>query len=279
MPIDLHGSFPDSRSDREVAVTGIVLVTGGSRGIGAAICRRAAASGYQVAINYNASPAAAEGIAAEIASAGGKAIAVQADVTREDDVVRMFETIDARLGPVSALVNNAGGSRFPAAPVGNQLVDSPMVQIAGIIALNLTSVVLCSREAVKRMSTKSGGGGGAIVNVSSDCARRGGPPYRRDGVKNLVLYGAAKAGVDAFTLGLATEVAEQGIRVNAVRPATIVTAAHDADGGAGHYERMSRLIPMGRPGQPQEVADVVLFLLSETASFVTAALVDVTGGR
>ena len=258
---------------------GIILVTGGSRGIGASICRQAAARGYDVAINYNASPGAAEALAADIVREGGKAIAVQADVTREDEVVRMFETVDRELGAVTALVNNAGGSRFPAAPVGNQLADLPMAQIGGIIALNLTSVALCSREAVRRMSTKVGGKGGAIVNVSSDCARRGGPPYRRDGVKNLVLYGAAKAGVDAFTLGLATEVADQGIRVNAVRPATIVTEAHNADGGAGHYERMSRLIPMGRPGQPQEVSEVVLFLLSDGASFVTAALVDVTGGR
>lgn len=257
----------------------IVLVTGGSRGIGASICRLAASRGYKVAINYNASPAQAEALAAEIIKEGGEAIAVQADVTREDQVVRMFETVDQKLGKLTALVNNAGGSRFPAAPVGNQLVDSPMVQIDGIIALNFTSVALCSREAVRRMSTKNGGKGGAIVNVSSDCARRGGPPYRRDGVKNLVMYGAAKAGVDALTLGLATEVAEQGIRVNAVRPATIITEAHNADGGTGHYERMSRLIPMGRPGQPKEVSEVVMFLLSDSASFVTAALVDVTGGR
>lgn len=260
-------------------MSGIVLVTGGSRGIGAAICRLAASEGYKVAINYNASGGAAEALVAEIGAAGGEAIAVHADATKEADVIRMFEEIDRRLGPLTALVNNVGGSRFPAAPKGNQLVDSPMAQIAGIIALNFTSTVICSREAVRRMSTKRGGKGGNIVNVSSDCARRGGPPYRRDGVKNLVMYGATKAGVDAFTLGLATEVAEEGIRVNAVRPATIITEAHAADGGAEHYERMSRLIPMGRPGQPKEVAEVVLFLLSNRASFVTATLVDVTGGR
>jgi NAD(P)-dependent dehydrogenase (short-subunit alcohol dehydrogenase family) len=260
-------------------MAGVVLVTGGSRGIGAAICRSAAAAGYKVAINYNSSPDAAERLAAEIKAGGGDAIAVQADVTSEPDVVRMFETVDAGLGRLTALVNNAGGSRFQAAPAGNQLVDSPMVQIAGIIALNLTSAAICSREAVKRMSTSLGGSGGVIVNISSDCARRGGPPYRKDGVKNLVMYGAAKAGMDALTLGLATEVADQGIRVNAVRPATIVTEAHAADGGADHYERMARLIPMGRPGQPREIADVVMFLMSEGASFTTAALVDVTGGR
>ncbi len=260
-------------------MAGVMLVTGGSRGIGAAICRSAAAANYSVAINYNASPDAAEGLAQDIRQAGGKAIAVQADVTQEADVVKMFETVDEKLGRLTALVNNAGGSRFKAAPVGNQLVDSPMVQIAGIIALNLTSVAICSREAVKRMSTKLGGAGGAIVNISSDCARRGGPPYRKDGVKNLVMYGAAKAGVDALTLGLATEVADQGIRVNAVRPATIVTDAHAADGGTEHYERMARLIPMGRPGQPREIADVVMFLMSEGSSFMTAALLDVTGGR
>ncbi|MBX3578543.1 MAG: SDR family oxidoreductase [Rhizobiaceae bacterium] len=258
---------------------GVLLVTGGSRGIGAAICRGAAEAGYAVAINYNSSPDAAEALAKEIVAKGGKAIALKADVTQEPDVVRMFEEVDQKLGRLTALVNNAGGSRFPAAPTGNQLVDSPMIQIDGIIALNLTSAAYCSREAVKRMSTGLGGTGGAIVNVSSDCARRGGPPYRKDGVKNLVMYGAAKAGMDALTLGLSTEVADQGIRVNAVRPATIVTEAHAADGGAGHYERMARLIPMGRPGQPSEVAEAVLFLLSDKASFITAALVDVTGGR
>lgn len=260
-------------------MAGIVLVTGGSRGIGAAICRSAAAAGYKVAVNYSASPDAAEKLVRDIQAGGGEAIAVQADVTSEADVVRMFATVETKLGRLTALVNNAGGSRFNAAPAGNPLVDSPMVQIAGIIALNLTSVAICSREAVKRMSTKLGGSGGAIVNISSDCARRGGPPYRKDGVKNLVMYGAAKAGVDALTLGLATEVADQGIRVNAVRPATIVTDAHAADGGTEHYERMARLIPMGRPGQPREIADVVMFLLSEGSSFMTAALLDVTGGR
>lgn len=260
-------------------MTSVVLVTGGSRGIGAAICKAAAAAGYKVAINYNASPDAAEKLAQEIKAGGGEAMAVGADVTQEADVMRMFEEVDAKLGKVTALVNNAGGSRFRAAPAGNQLVDSPMVQISGIIALNFTSVAICSREAVKRMSTKQGGTGGVIVNISSDCARRGGPPYRKDGVKNLVMYGAAKAAVDAFTLGLATEVADQGIRVNAVRPATIVTEAHAADGGADHYERMAQLIPMGRPGQPREIADVVMFLMSEGSSFMTAALLDVTGGR
>ncbi|MBO6718427.1 MAG: SDR family NAD(P)-dependent oxidoreductase [Rhizobiaceae bacterium] len=175
-------------------MAGTVLVAGGSRGIGAAICRSAAAGGYKIAINYNASPDAAEKLAKEIVAGGGEAIAVGADVTNEADVLSMFEEVDTRLGRLPALVNNAGGSRFKEAPVGNQLVDSPMVQIAGIIALNLTSAVICSREAVKRMSAKLGGSGGVIVNISSDCARRGGPPYRKDGVKNLVLYGAAKAG-------------------------------------------------------------------------------------
>jgi NAD(P)-dependent dehydrogenase (short-subunit alcohol dehydrogenase family) len=254
-----------------------LLVTGGSRGIGAEICRRAAKEGYAVAVNFHRSRDAADSIVAGISKDGGKAIAVGADVTNEADVVTMFERIDAELGPLTALVNNAGGGKIDGRSPG-PIADTRYADIVGLITYNLAATILCSREAVRRMSTARGGGGGAIVNISSDCARRGGPPYRKDGVKGIVVYGAAKAGVDAFTMGLATEVGGEGIRVNAVRPATVVTEAH-ADDGADHYERMARMIPLGRPGQPAEIAETVLFLLSDKASFITSALVDATGGR
>lgn len=258
-------------------MAGVLLVTGGSRGIGASICKLAASAGYSVAVNYNQSPDTAESLINFIKDAGGEAIAVQADVTNDSDVRRMFSEVADRLGKVTALVNNAGGGKIDGQSAG-PIADSSAEMVDFLLSYNLGATINCSREAVKHMAKSRGGKGGAIVNISSDCARRGGPPYRKDGVRNIVIYGAAKAGVDAFTLGLATEVAEDGIRVNAVRPATIVTEAHDTD-GSDHYDRMSRLIPMGRPGQPEEVAETVLFLLSEKASFITAALVDVTGGR
>jgi NAD(P)-dependent dehydrogenase (short-subunit alcohol dehydrogenase family) len=256
----------------------VCVVTAGAKGIGAAIARKAGAAGFDVAVNYLSSRREAEMIAAEIEKAGGRAIAVQADVTDEAAVVDMFAAVDKALGPVTALVNNAGGAKIVLGPDGRAIADASRADIDRILALNVTATVLCAREAIKRMSTKRGGAGGTIVNVSSDCGRRGGAVARKDGAPGIVLYGAAKAAVDGFTLGLATEVAPEGIRVNAVRPATIVTEAHDADGPA-HYERMGRMIPLGRPGRPEEVADVVLFLSSEGSSFMTGAFVDVTGGR
>lgn len=255
----------------------VLLVTGGSRGIGASICKLGAKAGYAVAVNYNQSREAADALVHSIDDSGGNAIAVQADVMNDDDVKRMFRETAEQLGKVTALVNNAGGGKINGKSAG-AIIDSTAEAVDYLLAHNLAATINCSREAIKQMARSRGGNGGAIVNISSDCARRGGPPYRKDGVRNIVIYGAAKAGVDAFTLGLATEVAEEGIRVNAVRPATIVTEAHDTD-GSDHYERMSRLIPLGRPGQPEEVAETVLFLLSQKASFITAALLDVTGGR
>jgi NAD(P)-dependent dehydrogenase (short-subunit alcohol dehydrogenase family) len=256
----------------------VILVTAGSRGIGAAICRKAGSEGYKVAVNYNQSPAEAEKVVADIRKAGGEAVAVRADVMKESDIVAMFAEIDRRLGPVTALVNNAGGGKVVLGPDGCTTADATQAKIEAVMALNFTSTVLCTREAILRMSTKRGGKGGAIVNISSDCARRGGPTSRKNGVPGLVLYAAAKAAVDGFSLNVAVEVAPEGIRVNVIRPATIMTPAHDVD-GADHYANMAKLIPLNRPGRPEEIADFALFLLSEKAGFATAAFVDVTGGR
>lgn len=256
----------------------VAIVTAASRGIGAQACRLLAREGHDVAVNYLSSREAAEQVAQECRAFGVRAIAVRADVTRESDVEELFHTVDAELGPVTALVNNAGGAKIVLGERGRALADASAADIEAILALNVTSAMLCAREAIRRMSKARGGAGGAIVNISSDCARRGGAVARKDGVPGLVLYGAAKAAIDGLTIGLSTEVAPQGIRVNAIRPATIVTEAHEAD-GPEHYEKMARIIPLGRPGRPSEVAETIAFLVSEKASFITGALIDVTGGR
>ena len=256
----------------------VAIVTAGSHGIGAGICPVLGRNGWDVAVNYNTSRAAAEEVAAAVREAGGRAIAVQADVTDEAAVVAMFRQVDAELGPIAGLVNNAGGGKIVLGPDGARVEEATVAQMHGIMALNVVSTMLCTREAVRRMSTRHGGRGGSIVNISSDCARRGGPTSRKATAEGLVLYAAAKAAVDGFTLNAAVEVGGEGIRINAVRPATVMTPAHDVD-GPGHYERMGRIIPMGRPGRPEEIAEVVLFLLSERSSFVTGAFIDATGGR
>lgn len=257
---------------------GSVIVTAASRGIGAAVARTLAAAGYDVGVNYLSSRDAAERVAADCRAAGVRAVALHADVTDEAAVEAMFREADAALGPLVGLVNNAGGAKIILGEDGRRIDATSADDVRRIFDLNVTSSILCAREAVLRMSTARGGSGGAIVNISSDCSRRGGAVARKDGAKGIVLYGAAKAAIDGLTLGLATEVAPEGIRVNAVRPATIVTEAHEAD-GPEHYERMSRMIPLGRPGQPSEIAEVVLFLLSDRSSFVTGAFLDATGGR
>lgn len=256
----------------------VLLVTASSRGIGAAICRRAAQNGYDIAVNHRDSREDAEKLVAELKAMGVRASAFQADVSREAEVPALFKSIDADLGPVTALVNNAGG-----ATVGTADGKSPLADVSGnamhdVIALNLMSPIYCSREAIRRMSTERGGQGGAIVNITSDCGRRGGAAMRRDGAPGLVLYATSKAGADGLTISLATEVASQGIRVNAVRPATVLTEAKLRN-SQEFLDRMAATLPMRRAGEPNEIADVVLFLLSNEASFMTGALVDVTGGR
>jgi len=245
----------------------VMLVTGGSRGIGAATARLAAARGYAVAINYLRNRAAADELVEEIRAQGGEALAVQADVAVEADIVRMFAEVDRALGPLQALVNNAGILERQA-----RVDELDAARLARILATNVTGSFICAREAVRRMSTRRGGSGGAIVNLSSIAARLGAPGEYVD-------YAASKGAVDTLTVGLAKEVAEEGIRVNGVRPGVIYTEIHASGGEPGRVERVKDVVPMKRGGQAEEVAQAVLWLLSDEASYVTGTIVDVTGGR
>jgi len=245
----------------------VMLVTGGSRGIGAATARLGAAVGYGVCVNYRGSRDAAEALVEEIAAAGGRAIAVQADVADEGEVVRLFERIDRELGPVTALVNNAGILEQQC-----RVADLDAARLTRILAVNVTGSFLCAREAIRRMSTARGGKGGAIVNLSSVAARIGAP-------NEYVDYAATKGAVDTFTLGLAREVADEGIRVNAVRPGIIYTDIHASGGEPGRVDRLKDSVPMRRGGEAEEVARAILWLLSDQASYTTGTFIDVTGGR
>ena len=244
----------------------VVLVTGGSGGIGRAIASQAADAGYAVCINYKRNAAKAEALAASIEERGGRAIAVRADVTREAEVIRLFRESDERLGALAALVNNAGIVGWQ-----GRVENCTAEQLNNLWAVNVTSYFLCAREAVKRLSTRHGGPGGVIVNVSSIAGRRGGREER-------VHYAASKGAVNTFTLGLAKEVAAEGIRVNAVLPGFILSEFHDDYGGIERARMIAPRIPLGRVGSPAEVADAVTWLLSERSSFVTSTLVDVAGG-
>ena len=245
----------------------ILIVTGGSRGIGAATGRLAAQRGYAVCVNYLRNEHAANSVVRDIVSAGGTAIAVPADVSIEADVLRLFKTVDDSLGKVTALVNNVG-------IVEQQMRVENMdaARLNHVLAVNVTASFLCAREAIRRMSTKRGGSGGAIVNVSSVAARLGSPDEYVD-------YAAAKAAIDAFTIGLAKEVATEGIRVNAVRPGVVYTDIHASGGEPNRVERVKDYVPMKRGGQPDEIARAILWLLSEEASYSTGAILDVSGGR
>ncbi len=245
----------------------ILLVTGASRGIGAATARLAAARGYAVCVNYRVNQAAADAVVAAIRQAGGQAMAVAADVSDEAEVLRLFATIDATLGPVTALVNNAG-------ILEHQMRVDQMdaARLHRIFSANIVSCFLCARAAIRRMSTKSGGRGGAIVNVSSVAARLGAPGEYVD-------YAASKGAIDTFTIGLAQEVAAEGIRVNGVRPAFIYTDIHASGGEPNRIERVKAAIPMRRGGQAEEAARAILWLLSAEASYSTGTFIDVTGGK
>ncbi|HEY2013553.1 MAG TPA: SDR family oxidoreductase [Bryobacteraceae bacterium] len=257
-------------SDREYSPGGngpVLIVTGGGTGIGAATARLAARRGYAVCVNFALNQDAAAQIVAAIQAAGGRAMAVQADIASESEVVRLFETTDAGLGRVTALVNNA-------ATLERQMRLDQMdaARLERMFKTNVIGTFLCAREAVRRMSTRHGGPGGAIVNVSSGAARYGSPGEYID-------YAATKGAIDTLTVGLAREVAEEGIRVNGVRPGFIYTGLHAKGGEPARVDRVKTLVPMQRGGEPEEVAAAILWLLSGEASYITGTIVDVAGGR
>jgi NAD(P)-dependent dehydrogenase (short-subunit alcohol dehydrogenase family) len=248
-------------------VNRVLIVTGGSRGIGAATAKLGAERGYAVCVNYRKHQAAAEAVVSEILAAGGTALAVRADVAQESDVVRLFETVDAQLGPLAGLVNNAG-----ILETQTRVEHIDAARIDRVFATNVRGAFVCAREAVKRMSTRHGGAGGAIVNLSSRAAQLGAPGEYVD-------YAASKAAIDALTIGLAREVAAEGIRVNAVRPGIIYSDIHADGGEPGRVDRLGPTLPMRRGGDAIEVARAILWLLSDEASYSTGAFIDVAGGR
>jgi NAD(P)-dependent dehydrogenase (short-subunit alcohol dehydrogenase family) len=247
---------------------GVILVTGGSRGLGAATARLAARDGYAVAINYQTAGDSAAAVVAEIERAGGRAIAVQADVSRQSDVERMFEDVDERLGRVSSLVNSAGIDGGPE----TRVADLEQATLERLLAVNVIGTMLCCREAVRRMSSAHGGAGGAIVNVSSMAATIGGRPGRS-------AYAATKGAVDSFTVGLAREVAREGIRVTAIRPGMTLTDITDAVRRDPELRaRIATSIAMDRCAEPDEMARPFVWLLSEAASFISGAILEASGG-
>ena len=246
---------------------GVLIVTGGSRGIGAATARLAGARGYAVCVNYRAQQEAAQQVVDAIGAAGGRAVAVAADVSIDADVRRLFATVDRELGPVTALVNNAGILERQA-----RVEQIDAARIDRVFATNVRGAFVCAREAVRRLSTKHGGTGGAIVNVSSRAAQLGAPGEYVD-------YAASKAALETMTIGLAREVAAEGIRVNGVRPGIIYSDIHADGGEPGRVDRLGPTLPMQRGGDPTEVARAILWLLSDEASYSTGAFIDVAGGR
>jgi NAD(P)-dependent dehydrogenase (short-subunit alcohol dehydrogenase family) len=244
----------------------ILVITGGSRGIGAATARLATTRGYAVCVNYRRNREAAERVVAEVEAAGSRAIAVAADVAVESDVVRLFETVDAQLGRVTALVNNAAILEHH---IRVDAIDA--ARLTRVLSTNVTGAFLCAREAVRRMSTRYRGSGGVIVNVSSVAARLGSPGEYVD-------YAASKGAIDTLTIGLAREVAEEGIRVNTVRPAFIYTDIHASGGEPNRVDRVKVNVPMKRGGTADEVARAILWILSDEASFTTGSCLDVSGG-
>lgn len=247
--------------------TRVLVVTGGGRGIGAAVSRLAGRRGYAVAVNYRSRTGAADAVVADIVSAGGRAVAIRADVSREDEVERLFDESERQLGPVTHLVSNAGTTGRAGC-----LADVPTSTLRAVFDLNVLGAVLCARAAVRRMSTRRGGTGGAIVSISSGAATLGSPG-------EWVWYAASKAAVDTLTVGLAREVANEGVRVNAVAPGLVDTELHAESGIEDRLGKLAPQIPMRRAGSAEEVAESVLFLLSDAASYVTGAVLRVAGGR
>jgi NAD(P)-dependent dehydrogenase (short-subunit alcohol dehydrogenase family) len=246
---------------------GTLIVTGASRGIGAAVAALAAERGYAVAVNFATGASEAGKVVEKIVAAGGYAVAIQADVAQEQQIIRLFERAERELGPIKALVNNAAVTGGFA-----RVEEVSSAAIANVFAVNVTGTMLCSREAVRRMSTRRGGTGGAIVNISSRAAHTG-------SAGEWVHYAASKGAIDSFTIGLAREVATDGIRVNAVAPGLVDTGLHAANGDPNRLQRLMGTIPMERPGTPREIAEGILWLLSPAASYTTGAILQIGGGR
>ena len=246
---------------------GTLIVTGAGRGIGAAVAKMAGARGFAVAVNYTKNAQAAADLARHIVSSGGRATVIQADISREADVLRLFEAAEQELGPITGLVNNAGITGGFA-----RVEEVTSATLTEVFAVNVIGAMLCAREAVQRMSARNGGRGGAIVNISSRAAEIG-------GAGEWVHYAASKGALDTFTLGLAREVAAEGIRVNAVAPGHVLTELHAASGDPERPTRLAPTIPMGRAGTPEEIAEAVLWLLSPAASYTTGTILAVSGGR
>lgn len=246
---------------------GTLVVTGASRGIGAEVARLAGQRGYAVAVNFNSGAVEAKKVAGEILGAGGSAIAIRADISREEEILGLFQTAERELGAIKALVNNAGVTGGFA-----RVENVTAAAIDKTFAVNVTGAILCAREAVRRMSTRRGGSGGAIVNISSIAVRTG-------AAGEWVHYAASKGAIDSFTIGLAREVATEGIRVNAVAPGLVETGIHAANGEPGRLQRLMPTIPMNRAGQPREIAEAVLWLVSPAASYVTGSILEIGGGR
>jgi NAD(P)-dependent dehydrogenase (short-subunit alcohol dehydrogenase family) len=245
----------------------VIVITGASRGIGAATARLAAGLGYAVCVNYLKNKQAAEDIVSKIKSTGGQAVAIAADISVETDVVNLFKMVDSRLGTVTALVNNAGRLETQM-----RVEEMDAARLNRIFRVNITGSFLCAKEAVRRMSSKHGGNGGAIVNVSSAASRLG-------SAGEYVDYAASKGAIDTLTIGLSKELAAEGIRVNAVRPAFIYTDIHASGGEPGRVDRIKDTIPMKRGGQPEEVAHAIMWLLSDEAAYVTGTFIDLAGGK
>lgn len=244
-----------------------LLVTGGSRGIGAAICLAAARKGWRVAVNYAANQTAADAVVSEIVAGGGEAFAVKGDVGNAADIVALFQAVDERFGRLDGLANNAGIVDAQA-----RVDEMSVERIERMMRINITGSILCAAEAVRRMSTRHGGKGGAIVNISSMAAIIGSPSQYVD-------YAASKAAIDTFTIGLAREVATENVRVNAVRPGVIDTEIHASGGLPDRARDLAPSIPMQRAGTAEEIADAVLYLLSAEASYITGSILNVSGGR